>query len=248
MSRLQRSADDQPVALADIAERQDISLSYLEQLFAKLRRSGLVTWCAAWAAAIAVASPAELRIADIIVAVDEPIAATRCKTGSAKGCTKTGARCVTHDLWEELGQQIHVFLSSVSLADVVEKRVLGRARPCNDTRPEIRSGLKMHFCDHNATSPLRPECREAVLHALTIGGNPASVHAAGRAARAIVEEARDAVAELAGAKSDEVIFTSGATESNSLALWGAVEGAMTEGDKPSASPGCLSRPLNILQC
>jgi cysteine desulfurase len=90
----------------------------------------------------------------------------------------------------------------------------------------------MHFCDHNATSSLRPECREAVLHALTIGGNPASVHMAGRAARAIVEEARDAVAKLAGAKPDEVIFTSGATESNSLALWGAVEGAMTEGEKP----------------
>jgi cysteine desulfurase len=90
----------------------------------------------------------------------------------------------------------------------------------------------MHFCDHNATSPLRPECREAVLHALTISGNPASVHAAGRAARAIVEDARDVVAKLAGAKSDEVIFTSGATESNSLALWGAVEGAMTESEKP----------------
>ena len=59
--------------------------------------------------------------------MDEPIAATRCKPGSTKGCTKTGARCVTHDLWEELGQQIHVFLSSVSLADVVERRVLGRA-------------------------------------------------------------------------------------------------------------------------
>ena len=90
----------------------------------------------------------------------------------------------------------------------------------------------MHFCDHNATSPLRPECREAVLHALTIGGSPSSVHAAGRAAHALVEEARDAVARLAGAKADEVIFTSGATESNFLALWGAVEGAMTEGEKP----------------
>src|SRR5258708_29317498 len=88
----------------------------------------------------------------------------------------------------------------------------------------------MHFCDHNATSPLRPEAREAIAHALTIGGNPSSVHAAGRAAHAIVEEAREAVAKLAGAKADEVIFTSGATESNSLALWGAVEGAMTEGD------------------
>ncbi len=90
----------------------------------------------------------------------------------------------------------------------------------------------MHFCDHNATSPLRPACRDAITLALTIGGNPASVHAAGRAARAIVEDAREAVARLAGAQADEVIFTSGATESNFLALWGAVEGAMSESEKP----------------
>ncbi len=90
----------------------------------------------------------------------------------------------------------------------------------------------MHYCDHNATSPLRPECRDAVLHALTIGGNPASVHAAGRAAHALVENAREAVASLVGARPDEVIFTSGATESNSLALAGAIEGAMVEGEKP----------------
>jgi Rrf2 family iron-sulfur cluster assembly transcriptional regulator len=122
-----------PVALADIAQRQDISLSYLEQLFAKLRRGGLVTSVRGPGGGYRLSRPSpDLRIADIIVAVDEPIAATRCKPGSSKGCTKTGARCVTHDLWEELGQQIHVFLSSVSLADVVERRVLGRARPCND--------------------------------------------------------------------------------------------------------------------
>src|ERR1700761_2460475 len=122
-----------PVALADIAERQDISLSYLEQLFAKLRRGGLVTSVRGPGGGYRLSRPSgDLRIADIIMAVDEPIAATRCKSGSSKGCTKTGARCVTHDLWEELGQQIHVFLSSVSLADVVERRVLGRAKPCND--------------------------------------------------------------------------------------------------------------------
>jgi Rrf2 family iron-sulfur cluster assembly transcriptional regulator len=72
----------------------------------------------------------EIRVADIIVAVDEPISATRCRAGSPKGCTGSGQRCVTHDLWEELGRQIQVFLSSVSLGDVVEKRVLGRALPC----------------------------------------------------------------------------------------------------------------------
>jgi Rrf2 family iron-sulfur cluster assembly transcriptional regulator len=131
-----------PVALADIAARQDISLSYLEQLFAKLRRGGLVTSVRGPGGGYRLSRPSgDLRIADIILAVDEPIAATRCKSGSSKGCTKTGARCVTHDLWEELGQQIHVFLSSVSLADVVERRVLGRAKPCNDMGNEMAGGI-----------------------------------------------------------------------------------------------------------
>jgi Rrf2 family iron-sulfur cluster assembly transcriptional regulator len=127
----QHEAANKPVSLADIAQRQEISLSYLEQLFAKLRRSGLVKSVRGPGGGYRLSRPAaELRISDVIVAVDEPIAATRCKPGSAKGCTGQGARCVTHDLWEELGRQIHVFLSSVSLADVVEKRVLGRSQPC----------------------------------------------------------------------------------------------------------------------
>ena len=127
----QHEAANKPVSLADIAQRQEISLSYLEQLFAKLRRNGLVKSVRGPGGGYRLSRPAsDLRIADVIVAVDEPIAATRCKPGSAKGCTTGGARCVTHDLWEELGRQIHVFLSGVSLSDVVEKRVLGRAQPC----------------------------------------------------------------------------------------------------------------------
>jgi cysteine desulfurase len=88
----------------------------------------------------------------------------------------------------------------------------------------------MHYLDHNSTSPLRPESLSAVTPALTVGGNAASVHARGRAARAIVEEARAKVAELAKAKADQVIFTSGATEANNLALFGAVEGSLAEGE------------------
>lgn len=119
------------VSLADIARRQEISLSYLEQLFAKLRRHELVKSVRGPGGGYRLTRPAEdMRVADIILAVDEPIRATRCLPGSAKGCTGTTLRCVAHDLWEELGQQIHVFLSSISLADVVERRVLGRAQPC----------------------------------------------------------------------------------------------------------------------
>ena len=92
----------------------------------------------------------------------------------------------------------------------------------------------MPYCDHNATAPLRPSCRDAIAHALTVTGNPSSIHAHGRAARAIVEEARVQVARLANAKPDQVIFTSGATEANALALWGAVEGAIDQNEAEKA--------------
>ncbi|HSS13322.1 MAG TPA: aminotransferase class V-fold PLP-dependent enzyme, partial [Rhizomicrobium sp.] len=88
----------------------------------------------------------------------------------------------------------------------------------------------MHYLDHNATSPIRPESLSAVTHALAVGGNPSSVHAKGRVARAVMEEAREKVAELVRAKAGAVIFTSGATEANNLALFGAVEGSLAEGE------------------
>jgi Rrf2 family transcriptional regulator, iron-sulfur cluster assembly transcription factor len=126
---LASQSDGRPVALADIAERQEISLSYLEQLFAKLRRGGLVRSVRGPGGGYLLARSAdETRISDAILAVDEPIRATRCKPGSSAGCRSNKSRCLTHDLWEELGNQIHIFLSSVSLADVCNKRVLGSGR------------------------------------------------------------------------------------------------------------------------
>jgi Rrf2 family iron-sulfur cluster assembly transcriptional regulator len=118
----------EPVKLADIAARQEISLAYLEQLFAKLRRGGLVVAARGPGGGYRLAHGiAETRIADIVVAVDEPIKATRCRSDSSKGCLNRSGRCLTHELWEELGRQIEVFLESVTLADVLEHRVLGRA-------------------------------------------------------------------------------------------------------------------------
>ncbi len=120
--------DGGSITLCEIAERQEISLFYLEQLFAKLRRGGLVTAARGPKGGYRLAHTAEeTRIADIMYAVEEPTKVTRCRTGSPKGCLSHSARCLTHDLWEELGRQIDVFLESVTLADVVEHRVLGRA-------------------------------------------------------------------------------------------------------------------------
>ena len=84
----------------------------------------------------------------------------------------------------------------------------------------------MAYLDHNATSPLRAEAIAAAERALAVCGNASSVHAGGRAARTLIEDAREKVAALAGARSQDVIFTSGGTEANALALWGAVHGAL----------------------
>jgi Rrf2 family iron-sulfur cluster assembly transcriptional regulator len=126
MVDLARYGDGKPVSLAEIAERQEISLSYLEQLFAKLRRNGLVKSVRGPGGGYRLARCRdEVRIADIICAVDEPIRAVRCSPGESIGCRGDRSRCLTHDLWEELSNQIHLYLSSVSLGDVCEKRVLG---------------------------------------------------------------------------------------------------------------------------
>ena len=99
----QHSGGD-PISLAEIAERQEISLSYLEQLFAMLRKGGLVKSVRGPGGGYLLAHHrGETRIADIILAVDEPIRATRCTPGAPIGCRGNQTRCATHDLWEELG-------------------------------------------------------------------------------------------------------------------------------------------------
>jgi Rrf2 family transcriptional regulator, iron-sulfur cluster assembly transcription factor len=128
MVDLAKHSQGSPIALAEIAERQEISLSYLEQLFAKLRAANLVKSVRGPGGGYLLGHGAdETRISDIILAVDEPIRATRCAPGAPVGCRGSKTRCLTHDLWEELGNQIHLYLSSVTLADVVAQRVLGRA-------------------------------------------------------------------------------------------------------------------------
>ena len=111
------------VALADIAARQDLSLPYLEQLFTRLRREGLVVSYRGPGGGYRLARPAsDLAVADIVMAVDEPLETVRC-TSKTTGCMPGGERCLTHDLWEALGNQIHSFLAGVSLDDVIQRRL-----------------------------------------------------------------------------------------------------------------------------
>lgn len=122
-----RGGHERAIALAEIAQRQDISLPYLEQLFSRLRRQGLVKSVRGPGGGYRLARTAgETAVGEIVSAVDEPLKAVRCGAGP-RGCMPGGERCLTHDLWEDLGRRIEDYLSQVTLEDVVSGRI-GRAR------------------------------------------------------------------------------------------------------------------------
>ena len=119
MMDLALRGDEGPVALASISERQKISLSYLEQLFGKLRRHKLVDSVRGPGGGYCIARPLDLvAVADIIRAVDEQLDATQC--GGRENCHDE-SRCMTHDLWSTLNAKMFEYLASVSLADLVRR-------------------------------------------------------------------------------------------------------------------------------
>ncbi len=110
----------EPVSLGDISERQSISISYLEQLFAKLRKNGLVSSVRGPGGGYQLARHgADIFIAQIIDAVDELVDVTRC---AGQGDCQQGLMCLTHELWTDLSHQIHTFLSRISLEELVRRR------------------------------------------------------------------------------------------------------------------------------
>ena len=120
-------AQGKPVSLGEIADRQDISQEYLEQLFGKLRRANLVASSRGPGGGYMLArDPAEINISEVILAVDEPLSVTRCAGDAVPGCVK-GERCNSHDLWSSMGRQMMTFLDSITLDDVVSKRNLALA-------------------------------------------------------------------------------------------------------------------------
>jgi len=125
-----------PVTLAGISERQSISLSYLEQLFGKLRRAELVDSVRGPGGGYTLARvPASISVADIIAAVDEPVDATQC--GGRENC-HDNHRCMTHDLWTTLNATIFDYLAKVTLASLVEKQHAKEAAKENNVMQDKR--------------------------------------------------------------------------------------------------------------
>ncbi|MDD2833863.1 MAG: Rrf2 family transcriptional regulator [Methylotenera sp.] len=143
---INEAKDTKPVTLAGISERQSISLSYLEQLFSKLRRQGLVKSIRGPGGGYNIAKNiAKISVAEIIHAVDEQIDATQC--GGHENCRDEG-RCMTHDLWSALNTKILEYLAGVTLYDMVASQVDGQKiviTPRNGldkpTRTEITASL-----------------------------------------------------------------------------------------------------------
>jgi Rrf2 family iron-sulfur cluster assembly transcriptional regulator len=128
-----------PVTLAGISQRQKISLSYLEQLFGRLRRHELVESTRGPGGGYTLARAAKnVTVADIIFAVDEPLDATQC--GGKENCDNNGP-CMTHELWANLNKRMIEFLDSVSLGDLVEQQ---KGRESRNQQPRHISVLKEH--------------------------------------------------------------------------------------------------------
>ena len=126
MVDLAMRGDPCPVTLASVSERQRISLSYLEQLFGKLRRHNIVESVRGPGGGYFLARPSQdISIADIIIAVDEPLDATKC--GGKSNC-HDDRQCVTHNLWTGLNESIYAYLSAVSLKQVVDSQQVDKKK------------------------------------------------------------------------------------------------------------------------
>lgn len=128
-----------PVTLAAISQRQQISLSYLEQLFGKMRRNGLVESTRGPGGGYSLArKAAEISVADVIMSVDEPIDATQC--GGKENCSGDGVRCMTHDLWSALNDRMYDFLSGITLDQLVKEQ-LDKGVVIEDSAPQIKRAI-----------------------------------------------------------------------------------------------------------
>ena len=114
--------DRGPTSLSDISLRQNISLAYLEQIFIKLKNRNLVKSVrGAKGGYVLEISPEDIKISNIIAAVDEEVKTLNCKKESKKGCNNKSYKCITHNLWDQLDQQINSFFEKVKLQDLVKK-------------------------------------------------------------------------------------------------------------------------------
>ena len=123
MADLATYQNGKPVSLVDISLRQNISLSYLEHLFSKLKNEKLVKSVrGASGGYVLEKNPKDIKLSNIIFAVDEQVKTLNCKRESKKGCNGRSTKCITHNLWDDLEQHINKFFDNVSLNDLLKQK------------------------------------------------------------------------------------------------------------------------------
>jgi Rrf2 family iron-sulfur cluster assembly transcriptional regulator len=143
-------ATEGPVPLADISKRQGISLSYLEQLFSRLRRQGLVDSARGPGGGYRLArAAAEIAVVDVINAIDENVNVTRC---GGEGDCQDGEPCLTHDLWCDLSKQIHDFLAGIDLQQLVERRSVQEISERQDGKTAAEAAAAFDAADREAVA------------------------------------------------------------------------------------------------
>ena len=124
MADLASNANIGPVSLTEISFRQNISLAYLEQIFIKLKKNKLVKSSRGATGGYLLEKPAsEIKLSNIIFAVDEEVRMLNCKKQSKKGCTNKSTKCITHNLWDQLDQHINGFFEKIKLQDLVKQNI-----------------------------------------------------------------------------------------------------------------------------
>lgn len=197
--------EDRAIPLAEISHLQNISLNYLEQIFSKLKKAKIVESVRGPGGGYKlVGNPEETHIHSITNAVEEEIKITQC--GNKKPCLPKSVKCMAHDLWNKLEDNITDYLESITLFDVINQI---------DKNKNI-------YLDYNATMPVCSASVKAMNEILRKPLNPSSVHFHGRAAKSLMENARESIASSIGIKigRDEydICFTSSGTEANNLLL------------------------------
>ena len=123
MADLATYSKEKPVSLSEISARQNISLAYLEQLFARLKNKKLVKSSRGSQGGYVLEKPAtDIKISNIFYAVNEEIKTLNCKKDSKKGCNNKSVKCITHDLWDDLENHINNFFENIKLADLTRKK------------------------------------------------------------------------------------------------------------------------------
>ena len=216
MLEIAQSTSSVAMNLASIAAKQHIPHNYLEQLFAKLKKDGIVTSVRGPGGGYKLNStPNEITIYRIIQAVEDDMKVPKC--GHNKQCA-THVKCATHYLWHGLEDNVVHYLSNISLADVIA----GNCNILSSSNGNIKTDTSKIYLDYNATTPLHHAVQEEMNNVLGNACNPSSLHWHGRRAKALIENARSKIAKALGIKLGigeyQITFTASGTEANNLLL------------------------------